>query len=371
MSGNGLKILSLPVGKDACSHYRIKEVFSGINQFGAPHSAGILDKDEMDMTRVPFMLTQADVLYLRPGSEQGLADLEKIMQELTLPVHYKTVYDLDDNLEMIEPYSMFYQDFGVQEVQAEDGTWIWKDGEGGFSLATNRKKQQQVFDMIKRADAVSVTTPILASWARSKGAKKVIITPNSVDTQKWWKGRKIAPKNAPIRMIWQGSPSHYRDWYEIKDVINAVLEERPNVELYMLGSNYGGLWNSDRIFTLPWVAFEAHSYRMMALEPDLAIIPLEDNPFNANKSAIKWLEMSAMGIPSLVSGVSPYKEVITPMTAAIYTDAQSCYDQLHRLLDDASYRKRLGDRAHTYVHTHATLEQTTPILLNTLQKLVG
>jgi len=201
---------------------------------------------------------------------------------------------------------------------------------------------------------VTVTTPVLAEHA-SKFNSNVYVNRNVIDFDVWWRLNRKEHKRP--RIIWQGSPSHYNDWYTIKKPL-AKLFLKHDFDLYLLGSAYPGLIPKkymDRVHILPWVPFEAHSYRMMALEPDFAIIPLEDSSFNRNKSSIKWLEMSAMGIPSVVSNFTPYKEVVSKKTSIPFASDKEFYDGVELLLTNRGVRKNLGNAAYQEVKKHHNL----------------
>ena len=143
-------------------------------------------------------------------------------------------------------------------------------------------------------------------------------------------------------------------------------------DLYMLGSNYPGIFKSEhykRIYTLPWVPFEAHSYRMMSLQPDIAIIPLANDAFNQFKSAIKWYEMSAFGVPSVVSNVGPYKEVVTDKTALPYSNSTQFYESLKQLLTNKGKRLNIGNSAYQWVRENKSLEVESKKLQQKLKEL--
>jgi glycosyltransferase involved in cell wall biosynthesis len=359
-----LNILSLPVGLDGCSGYRIRKPLDGLRKY-TQHDTVVLDIKSMDIANVLRFLPTIDVIMMRPGSEQGAMKMREIKE---VPIKAKWVLDIDDNTDLISPYSQFYKEYGLQEYQ-DDGKWIWKDGEKGFSIQNNIVRHSYHKWGLKNADMVIVTTQKLAEYAR-KFNKNVYVNDNTIDFNVWWRlNNKI---NKPLKVVWQGSPSHYQDWYVIKEPLNKLMREY-GFTLYMAGSNYMGIFDEDvrkQVITLPWVSFDAHSYRMMALQPDIALVPLADMAFNHYKSAIKFYEMSAMGVPSVVSNVTPYKEEIQPgKTALAYTTPDEFYTSLKSLLTNKGLRANIGNAAYQYVFENKNLELESKKLAKALETL--
>lgn len=208
---------------------------------------------------------------------------------------------------------------------------------------------------MRGVDYVFVTTKKLAEHAR-KYNKNVYINDNVIDMDHWWRLSKT--ENRPLRVVWQGSPSHYEDWFAIKEPLARLMDEY-DFEMIMLGSQYKGIFDPrhiGRVRALPWIPFEAHSYRMMSLQADIGIIPLADLPFNHYKSAIKWYENAAMGLPSVVSDIKPYSDVITKDTALGYKTPDEFYKQMKKLLESPDLRAKIADKAYNWVIKNKTLE---------------
>lgn len=364
-----IKILSLPVGMDACSYYRIKKVFQGIEKI-EPGTTHVIDSLRDNMEALPYIFASADVIYVRPGAESGMF---KIKQMTEVPTHAKWVLDIDDNMEEIDPLSSFYQGYGQHEVAYDDQNGkrrvLWKDGKDDFSLVKNKEKIASLIKAMKEVDLITTTTPILADYANQYNTN-VSVNRNTIDLDVWWKiNGKI---NKPLRILWHGSPSHFDDWAEIQEPMAKLFDEY-EFDLYMLGSNYKSLFPKkyhNRLKTYPWVAFDAHSFRCMSLQPDMAIIPLKDSVFNRHKSAIKWLEMSAMSVPSIIANNTPYKEVINDgKTALAYNNKDEFYQKFKQLIENKGMRSNIGNAANQEVRKNHGLLNESTILLNKLKEL--
>lgn len=98
-----------------------------------------------------------------------------------------------------------------------------------------------------------------------------------------------------------------------------------------------------------------------ALPNAVAVIPLDNSPFSACKSAIKWFDYAEAGIPTLASDLPPYADVITDgRTGLLVADTQAAWHTaLCRALDDAPWRVAVAQaaRAQVRAHHHAGLTQ--------------
>lgn len=346
-----LHALALGVDRGGCGWYRVRQPFSSLKAMDdvEAHVVDLQDDDSMDVARA---ISVADVLVVRQGGEAGLPALrqliDKFQGEAKIKKHFpKTILDIDDNVELISPYSEHYKSYGTEDFTTSEGVELWKHGKNGFNLFDNKKRVASLLTFMGQADLITVTTDKLAEYARDFNPN-VAVLPNLVDTNKWWKMPRTG--NKQLRVIWSGGISHYEDWYSIKEPLNKLMRKH-QFKLISVGAHFGGVIDEDNkhlVEIMPWVPFEAHSYRMMCMRADIAMIPLADNPFNSYKSSIKFIEMSAMGLPSVVSNVTPYKEVIGDC-ALSYTTNEEFYNSLETLIQNEQMRENVGNRAYEMV----------------------
>lgn len=359
-----LNILSFPAGQDGCSGYRVRNPLEGIRNY-TEHDVHIIDKDKDDMQAVTRAMPQADIIFMRPGAEVGKEQLLKIPEMKQALRHVKWVMDIDDNLECVSPFSEFYRHNGLEEFTFE-GKKIWEDGKNGFHIEKNRQRIKRLLQALRDSDAIIVTTEKLAEYAKQYN-DNVIVNDNTINFDEWWQTPK---NNKRLRVLWAGSPSHFTDFTPIQEPLQRLMDEF-DFEMIMAGSNYPGIFgkHKDRIKSLPWVVFKAHSYRMMALNADIGIIPLASDEFTQYKSAIKFYEMSAMGTPCVVSNVTPYKEVICHKNALPYSTPLEFYSQMRALLSDRGLREKCGNKAYNWVYNNKNLKTQSSVLATQLENL--
>lgn len=333
-----LKILSLPVDDGGCGFYRIRQPFEMINRF-TEHEARIIsgDDDPVASTRA---IAAADLLVIRPGAEEGLQRL------LSIP-EFKTktyVMDIDDNTQIVSPYSAHYGEYGTHEYfDKYIGRQLWTDGVN-IDIAKNKQRLQLLTYGMRNASLITVTTEKLAEYARGFN-KNVEVLPNTINFERWWKPAFVHSRK--LRVGWSGGISHYEDFYAIKEPLNHLMAKH-QFTLVLAGTGFEGLIDKENKHLLEihdWVPFKGHSYRMMCLNLDIALVPLADLPFNHYKSPIKFLEMAAMGVPSVVSNVGPYAEVAAPDTAMLYKNAPEFITAVESLIQDKKLRESVSSRA--------------------------
>ena len=99
-----MKILSLPVDRGGCGYLRVRQPFQMINRH-TDSEAHVMDKDD-DPVALVEALSLSDIVVVRQGGEVGRPSLEALVLKHTgKPMKAKWVLDIDDNVELISPYS--------------------------------------------------------------------------------------------------------------------------------------------------------------------------------------------------------------------------------------------------------------------------
>lgn len=366
--GGPIKILSLPVDDGGCGYYRVRQPFDLIREL-TEHDTYVVDAHKDNMLEVTNAFFATDILLVRPGSEAGLDKIKQIPDLKNIKA--KTVMDIDDNVEVISPYSLHYKEYGTKEhFDKNVGKWLWKDGEEDWSIISNTQRVSNYIRGLESADMVTVTTPKLAEYA-SQYNKNVVVLPNCLDLTRWWP-LPFRP-NEQLRVGWTGGISHYEDLFSIKEPLNKLMREF-KFKFVFIGNSFEGIIDKDNknlIEHYPWVPFKAHSYRLMCMNLDIGIIPLADLPFNYYKSAVKWYEMSAIGVPSVVADITPYKEEIEDnKTAMAYKTPEQFYDAMKLLLTFPDKRKEIGNNANEWVKKNRDARKNINLWVEAYQSII-
>lgn len=332
-----LQVLFLPVDDGGCGWYRIRQ-FDEAFKFRDDVRSYLMDgKEEAD--KQVEMINSADVIVGRLCDYQYF----KMIKEEIAP-DKKIVFDHDDNTMEVLPTSEHYKEFGTEDAWAlVEGNLkpIWVTGlTEGFNRYRNLSSQMSLLYILACADLITTPVQKLLDFYLQFGSKEVKggIVHNALNFDLYPEGKFIPKdkKKDEIRIGWQGGVSHMGDWEEIKEPLVRVLKDYPEVTLHIVGSYYKNQFIdiADRITRYPWYPFRGYTYRMKTLGLDGAIIPLEDKSFNEYKSEIKFVEFTALEVPSVVKNMLPYSEVITEQNSYPYKDNVEFEVKLRALLED-------------------------------------
>lgn len=195
--------------------------------------------------------------------------------------------------------------------------------------------------MLEVADVVTTTTPALADHLRTQNPN-VVVLPNSVDPEEWHpRPRSHNGSTKDLRIGWSGSPTHFADLNVVLDAVRDVQKKYPFTfvlqglckettveELYenlikQVGKQFfeTPLGRSIKRFREklagiryefhPSVRVEDHAQTVCDLALDIGVAPLGDDPFNRNKSCIKYYEYAMADAVTIASHVKPYSEEVS------------------------------------------------------------
>lgn len=302
----------------------------------------------------------SDIYLLQRVAGQSLIrKIKEFVSECKLKT--KIVLDYDDNVFEVSPLSNHYVDYGIKECKIVLNGKVmheWKDGVN-IDLKLNQGRLDQVKKTLEEADLITTTTDILADVYRQYN-QSIRILPNCIDLTQW---RKLPIKRSnpdEIRLCWAGGHSHYEDLMLIRDPLIEIAKKYPNLKIVMVGympQSMEKTFAPGQVEYHDWVETPAHPYHLAALDIDIAMIPLKDTSFNRCKSSIKWLEFSALNIPSVVSYLPPYKEMadLDNGENGVFIEEnnkQNWIAGLEFLIHSSDLRKEIGQKARKTVENH-------------------
>jgi len=138
--------------------------------------------------------------------------------------------------------------------------------------------------------------------------------------------------NNKIRILYSASASHDGDIETVYPQLKRITEEFDDVEVILFGGCGNFTKRKDKIHKIPY-SNDLHSYYkdLSLLGCDIGIAPLMDTAFNSAKSNFRFIEYSALGIPTLASYSNDFKKDI---------DRGYCYRADFTVKDD--WYKKLG-----------------------------
>ncbi len=349
-----LKIAVMPMADDGCSHYRINKPYKMLEEMGLAY-VKFFKPSEIEKQDFADHLNLVDLVVCRQYHNKAiLGTIDKYFKGV------RVLLDLDDDLFNIDPYNEAYGVYGTKEVK-HNNEWLWKDGLN-MDISTNKKEVDLLKKFLKRADIVSVSTPRLKE-SLSKYNDNIIVNYNSIDKRDWLV-RDFVKKEDEIRIGWTGGASHYKDWLTIQKDLLKVMKDFPQVKLVIGGTVFDGVFKDidpSRIEKYDWVSPSAHGFRTALMNLDIAIVPLEESTFNANKSCIKFYEFSSLKVPTICSAVPPYSDEV-PIELLF----DKLYDKIVPLIKSKELRDKVGNITYNWIMKNRDLKKITKDLYNNI-----
>ncbi len=315
--------LSVPT----CKKYRVDQKRDMILALGWDCSVVSWKDPDLAMT---LMQTHSLVIFYRtPGHPEVLQMIHEA-ENLSLP-HY---FELDDLIFDLNDFATNPNLLGLGSHDIKglfDGVALYRQ-----ALETCRH--------------IIASTPYLAERMQAICGGSSAVIENALDTETLQAATVAQPRqpDGKVRIMYgSGSPTHDADFALIADALKRVLTEHDNVEIVLIGAlnppksllDFGA-----RLRRLPACPYP--EYLALLAKSDIAVAPLIASNFNEAKSNIKFLEASAMGVPSVCSRISAFVRAIHHNeTGFLAETTDDWYTALTALVGNPALRRRMGESA--------------------------
>jgi glycosyltransferase involved in cell wall biosynthesis len=281
-------------------------------------------------------LNDADVLVLQRPMDIEFVEAIPVIQRQGVAV----VVEIDDDFHSLpkgHPARKLTSPLVTGVAVANDFYALQKGQSAKKMIPTARKTRHNRTNLAqacKLADLVTVTTPALAERYGSHGRVRVIrnLVPARYLT--------IEQERRGNLLGWTGSTvTHVDDLRECGSGISDTLRET-GARFRVVGTGQGvsdQLDLGDRpIDSTGWVPLREYPIHYARL--DVAIAPLQLNPFNEAKSALKMIEAAALGVAVVGSPTSEYIRAAHLGLGMIASTPDEWRAHLVRLLDSSEFR---------------------------------
>ncbi len=213
-------------------------------------------------------------------------------------------------------------------------------------------------DMLDHVDHAIASTEGIAERFRRAGQTSVFTVHNALDRDLLAAAEAppMRAVDAPVTIIYgSGTDTHDADFALAAPALARVMKNHPEVRLLLAGPlRVPAELNAvaDRTVRLPLASYPDYLAALAGCDINLA--PLEPSVFNDAKSNIKFLEASALRIPSVCSPSAEFRRVIEDGATGLLARNQTDWeDAITRLVQDAELRQRIGAAAREHVlRTH-------------------
>jgi glycosyltransferase involved in cell wall biosynthesis len=216
---------------------------------------------------------------------------------------------------------------------------------GGQGSSTRGQKMKVWTAWLNSADAITTTTPTIASVIASHTTIPVHIVPNTVRPD--WFDEDKRPHD-DIRIVLTGaSGNHWAQVEFMSGILREVHDSHDNVKIAIFGHFPAQFLDLPRVYSIRWAPVPLYFRLLKHLAPDIGLAPLMDNPFNRCKSAIKYYEYAMAGAAGVYSALDPYEEVTDGVTGLVVpNDEHEWLSAIDRLITDVDTRRRISHNAY-------------------------
>ena len=272
------RILGFPLDGLGCGYYRVYAPFWALENAAKAEVAFVPEHDKSHCPRIPSL---PELARLSPDT---------LLLQSTLK---------DNQLDVLELYKQFSTAFKVFDL--DDLKTNLPD--------SNSRKNAMFKDMKYRLKkGLSVCDRLVVSTEPLKEAygqwiDDVVIVPNRLEKSRWLDLQPAVNDGDKPRVGWAGAQQHHGDLRILIDVIKATHEEIDWVFFGMCLDELRPFIAEEHAFVSP----DDYPTKLASLKLDLAVAPLEQNPFNEAKSNLRLLEYGVLGWPVVCTNIFPYR----------------------------------------------------------------
>lgn len=359
-----MKVLLLIADQGGCAFYRMKEPARVASILGVDVtidtniSVHATKDPNTGLTTVQEVHSDADLIVIqRPLNNAFVSMIEQANRQ-----GIATAVELDDDFEMLHRSNMAY-----------DATF----NTPGYG-------PQYLRAAASAADLFTVSTPALAKYASHD---RVEVLRNNVparifeNTPAYERERDT---DLPV-VGWTGTIQTHPGDLEmtrraLRDIDYSGLtkpEEIASVEpsfgLHIVGDG-GGVLNALGLpathphhFT-DWLPMEDYYDAIGGM--DIGMVPLEISPFNQAKSALKGLEMAAMGVPFVASPTREYERLAAHGVGTIAKGPSAWRKQISQLIENPKRRVQIAKQYRETVYNEMVYERNADSWVRAWEKAI-
>jgi glycosyltransferase involved in cell wall biosynthesis len=237
----------------------------------------------------------------------------------------------------------------------------------GYSAYHNNSDLEYYAEMqMRNANLLIASTQWLADKYKSF-CPCVEVIPNSIDFE-IWDPLVNHTRDGKVRIGWAGGQPHEKDLKILERVIPVILGKYKQAEFMFMGFKPDSIPTSRRVrHVSAWHNIYDYPKEMSKLGFDIGVAPLRDNLFNRAKSNLRYLEYSALKIPTVASPVEPFKHDFTGLHAL---EVDDWVKQLSDLIEHKEKRHNMGIEAYHNVRKLFNAEKTASKYTNLLKSIV-
>lgn len=207
-----------------------------------------------------------------------------------------------------------------------------------------RKKERKKYELcMKQCDGMISSTKYLSEQYKKFNENQHVCLV-SLDTYRY---DIEFPERDNIVVGWSGGTGHEQAIKHWLQKITDVMVRNPNLYFMSAGADYASAieqaLRDNRCTMIPWTSIENYPYALTNF--DISICPSHDSKYFKSKSDLRWLEASALGIPTISNPIT-YGDCEYTISV---TSSEQFEEELEDCLYDLDKIKEMGQKAKQYV----------------------
>lgn len=262
----------------------------------------------------------------------------------------------------------------------------WNEAFHGFRNGSPFRRIS--LDSMRNADAITVTTPHLGETYANIN-DNIYVIENSLDfkgDRKFVGWDKVSVRrHKGTRIGWIGGRAHFDDLMMVSPVLREILKKYPDVTLCLVNS---ALKQSCELLNKPYpfeglsnvhyadrsVAINRYASFAASFGFDIGIAPLVDCNFNRSKSNLRWLEYSALKVPTVATNISHFTQTVENGKTGFLVqdnDPNDWFQFLESLIKLPGLREEVGMEAYNRVKKDFNVARNAPKYIRLLKELAN
>jgi glycosyltransferase involved in cell wall biosynthesis len=212
--------------------------------------------------------------------------------------------------------------------------------------------------LMRRSRAVVAGSEMIASFSRRFNDRTALV-PTVVDVHKYVPSRQESTQLA-TEIVWIGTPVGEKLLLSYRKVWQAISEAYPEVCFKFIGAREQFRMEGVRFRVVPWL--ETTETEELA-GANIGIMPLQDEPFQRGKCALKIIQYMAAGLPVVASPIGANNSVVqVGETGFLPASEAEWVRALSALIEDHALRRRMGGAGRKRAEHLYCVETVAPIL---------
>jgi glycosyltransferase involved in cell wall biosynthesis len=302
------------------------------------------------------------------------------VEEADVVIFHRTAYDkfVDYLIKKIEKNNgIILSD--IDDYIFDPNAFQWIDSpefKNPIRVKLYKEEMERFRAMLEISSGILASTKFLANVVQQEIRKPAWVHRNAFNLQMLDFSEKAYLQNNPTgeRVVIgyaSGTPTHNKDFSLCKPYLKEILNQYPQVEIYLVGSiQPNGDWgkHQSRVKIIPLVRWQ--SLPSILAQFDINLAPLiSDNPFNQSKSEIKYMEAGLVKVPTIASSTDSYNYAIHSGTNGILIyQEDEWFTALSSLIVNKEARQQMGENAYHHVTEKYHPFYRAQELVNTLKQ---